>query len=66
MRGRSGVVVLPIALVSEGNRSVSSSVLESEGDEPMTESGSTSSAENGGQLSQQIVLVNKLRGSAAC
>ena len=48
------MVVLPIALVSEGNKSVSSSVVESEGDEPMMESGSMSSAVNVGE----IVLVN--------
>jgi hypothetical protein len=38
------LAVLAMALVSEGKRSASSSVAESEGDEPIRESGSMSSA----------------------
>jgi hypothetical protein len=48
------LVVLAMAFVSAGKRSASSSVVESEGDEPMMESGSMSSAVNVGE----IVLVN--------
>lgn len=40
------LAVFEIALVSAGKRSFSSSVAESDGEEPMTESGSMSSAMN--------------------
>ena len=39
-----------MAFVSAGKRSASSSVVDSEGDEPMMESGSMSSTVSGGQL----------------
>ena len=44
------LVVFDMALVSAGKRSTSSSVVDSEGEEPMMESGSMSSAVNGGQV----------------
>jgi hypothetical protein len=44
VRGRPILAALAIAFVSAGKRSVSSSVAESEGEEPISESGSMSSA----------------------